>query len=239
MNILVLRLRDIKIPYPMKNKASSLLMVKHSFNCGEQFMMACKAWLFDTSQKASTLKAILTSKTPRDQKALGRQVQGFNDRVWTPASVEIVVASQIARAEVNQHLAQLYQLSGNRTFVEGSPMDRIWGAGIHYKQKAIENEKNWKGENRLGKCHGLAREVLRKQMADQESKIVETQKIACETGEEPSGKDLGCGEAGNEELKATKGVAAIPIPEPAQLKTGEVQSRRQTRSQSLLMHKKL
>jgi ribA/ribD-fused uncharacterized protein len=126
-------------------------------------MMAGKAWLFETDPNTPTLKAILASKKPMEQKALGRKVHGFNDDIWTPASVEIVVASQIARAEVDRRLGQLYISSSKKVFVEGSPRDKIWGVGIYWKQKSIENERNWKGENRLGKCHGLARDEYGKQ----------------------------------------------------------------------------
>ena len=124
-------------------------------------MMACKAWLFDRDPQASVLRSILASKKPFEQKALGRKVPGFIDSIWHAASFEIVIASQIARAEVDECLAKIYLESGNKIFVEGSPKDKIWGVGIHWKDKAIEDERNWIGENRLGWCHGLARKEFR------------------------------------------------------------------------------
>lgn len=163
MELLLPRLDGLNITHPDSEASSTQLISMHQFNCGEQFMMTGKAWLFETDPNTPTLKAILASKKPMEQKALGRKVRGFNDDIWAPASVEIVVASQIARAEVDQRLGRLYISSGTKIFVEGSPRDKIWGVGIHWKQKSIENERNWKGENRLGRCHGLARDEYRKQ----------------------------------------------------------------------------
>ena len=162
LELLLPRIDELSIAHPGPDAFSTQLISKHKFNCGEQFMMACKAWLFETAQKPLTLRAILASKKPMEQKALGRKVPGFNDNIWTPASSHIVIASLIARSEVDQRLNTLYENSGTKVFVEGSPKDRIWGVGIHWKEKSIENEENWQGENRLGKCHGLARDAIRK-----------------------------------------------------------------------------
>ena len=40
----------------------------------------------------------------------------------------------------------------NRTFVECSPFDKIWGIGISQDDINADNEKEWKGLNLLGKC---------------------------------------------------------------------------------------
>jgi ribA/ribD-fused uncharacterized protein len=192
LELLLPRLDGLKITHPDSEAASTQLISKHQFNCGEQFMMAGKAWLFETDLNTPTLKAILASTKPMEQKALGRKVHGFNDDIWTPASVEIVVASQIARAEVDRRLGQLYISSGTKVFVEGSPRDRIWGVGIHWKQKSIENERNWKGENRLGKCHGLARDEYGKQEVQKRNRAEANEpKMESEDGERSKEESLG------------------------------------------------
>ena len=137
-------------------------------------MMACKAWLFDRDPEAAVLRSILASKKPADQKTMGRKVPGFNETIWEAVSIKIVVASQIARAEVNPQLATIYRKSGSRIFVEGSPYDRIWGVGLRWNERLIENERNWNGKNKLGLCHGFARHVLWEQeMAKRAGAIAE------------------------------------------------------------------
>ena len=46
--------------------------------------------------------------------------------------------------------------------VEGSPVDPIWGVGLHFDDDLILDEKNWKGQNLLGKCLMQARKKLLK-----------------------------------------------------------------------------
>ena len=45
-------------------------------------------------------------------------------------------------------------------FVEGSPYDRSWGIGVHYKG-ASDDESTWRGENLLGKVLNEVRELLK------------------------------------------------------------------------------
>jgi ribA/ribD-fused uncharacterized protein len=109
---------------------------------------------------ASTLCSVLRTASPKEQKGLGRKCRNLDPATWDIASVPAVVASSIARAEADYVLKQLYLKAGKRTFVEGSPNDTIWGVGIHWTHPSIEDPENWKGTNRLGVCHGLARDAI-------------------------------------------------------------------------------
>jgi ribA/ribD-fused uncharacterized protein len=42
--------------------------------------------------------------------------------------------------------------TGDRIIVEASPSDTIWGIGLHYDNKDVEDETKWKGLNLLGKA---------------------------------------------------------------------------------------
>ncbi|KAL4910351.1 hypothetical protein BDW74DRAFT_51165 [Aspergillus multicolor] len=109
----------------------------------------------------SALCRIMRTDSPRSQKALGRKVPNFDDVLWTKASGVIVVAGCVARAEVDDNLMRLYLSSGDRVFVEGSRVDRVWGVGLDWKSDAILDEGNWRGLNRLGKAHDKAVRILR------------------------------------------------------------------------------
>ena len=51
----------------------------------------------------------------------------------------------------------------DKDFVEGSPIDKIWGVGIAWDSPLIEDEGNWLGENLLGKILNSVREALLKE----------------------------------------------------------------------------
>lgn len=119
---------------------------------------------YDTEKRAmydSCLCRCLRTSSPKEQKGSGRQCRNFTVEVWDQVSVHVVVACQIARAEVDRELEKIYLDSGTRTFVEGSPFDTIWGVGLMWSSADIEDTEKWQGENRLGVCHGIASKAFR------------------------------------------------------------------------------
>ena len=52
---------------------------EQKFNCAEQYMMYKKAILFEDEEVAN---AIMRTNNPREQKALGRKVRGFDVEKW-------------------------------------------------------------------------------------------------------------------------------------------------------------
>ncbi|KAL6246880.1 hypothetical protein RBB50_006187 [Rhinocladiella similis] len=263
MDLLIERLDDLEITHPSRTGLSTQLMIRHDFVCGEQFMMACKGWLFETatikgadldtshmthdtierickavrdgshrgqgrgrgrgqghghgngqrqrrvpahgcSQGQRTLKnnsgnnnktsvkgrpeggdvdsdieieidfdfdalaggtltSCIITPDPRVQKELGRRTRGFDERVWKRASKAVVVAGSIARAEADEELRSVYlELGPGRNFVEGSPVDKVWGIRLRWDDPRAEDESNWRGENRLGKCHDEAAGWIRR-----------------------------------------------------------------------------
>jgi ribA/ribD-fused uncharacterized protein len=189
------QLDEINIDHPAKSAFSSRLLAIHSFNCGEQWLMAMKGWLFerdvDISEEDvtdedfefrsaqmlapqpprkdqpamrqlyhSTLCSVLRTTSPKEQKALGRACRNFDPTIWDVASIPVAVACSVARAEADSSLKKIYLKAAKRTFVEGSPKDNIWGVGIHWTHSSINDPKKWRGANRLGICHGLARNMI-------------------------------------------------------------------------------
>ena len=109
----------------------------------------------------STVASVLRTTQPRVQKALGRAAEGFREDFWEYASEVIVTAGCVARAEVDSALREVYLASAGRKFVEGSVRDRVWGVGLRWDSAEIQDEANWKGRNRLGRCHDEAARVVR------------------------------------------------------------------------------
>src|ERR1700757_3994140 len=57
------------------------------FNCVEQFMMACKALQFNDH---TSLELIMKTNDPKEQKAYGRNVKGYDDELWERLRYPIV-----------------------------------------------------------------------------------------------------------------------------------------------------
>ena len=118
------------------------------FQTAEQYMMYMKAKLFNDEDIANQ---ILRCTDPKEAKSLGRKVKNFDQKIWDENNVEIVTTGNFHKFKQNPELLEMLKKYQDCIFVEGSPYDRIWGVGIHWKSKDIENPKNWKGQNLLGK----------------------------------------------------------------------------------------
>lgn len=110
-------------------------------------MMAEKARLFSDSE---TEALILKARTPKEQKALGRQVKGFVEDVWNKHDLEIVERGNLAKFTQNPHLLEMLLAGEGTTFVEASPYDRIWGIGLAENDPRAKDRSQWKGQNKLG-----------------------------------------------------------------------------------------
>jgi ribA/ribD-fused uncharacterized protein len=71
------------------------------YRSAEHYMMAEKAKLFGDD---GTLATIISSGTPAEAKALGRQVRGFDERVWREHRFQIAVRGNTAKFGQNPEL---------------------------------------------------------------------------------------------------------------------------------------
>lgn len=118
------------------------------FSSAEQYMMYHKAQLFDSSVSPM----ILAEENPKIVKALGRKVKGFDLAVWDKVKYDVIVKGNILKFSQNPSLKDELLKYKGRQFVEASPVDLIYGVGLHWQDDLILNEANWKGDNLLGKC---------------------------------------------------------------------------------------
>jgi len=128
-----------------------------TYNCVEQYMMAEKARLFADS---ATESAILNADSPREQKALGRRVRGYDEALWVAVRRDVVLRATLEKYRQNPDL-KVKLLAEEGTFVEASPEDPIWGIGMSMNEAGVENPINWRGQNLLGQVITEARDILR------------------------------------------------------------------------------
>lgn len=128
-----------------------------TFSCAEQYMMHGKAILFDDREIAAE---IMAADHPKKQKALGRKVRNFDDKVWKQNREAIVLAGSRLKYTQNPALLEALLATRGTTLVEASPYDRIWGIGLGAKDPRAQNEATWKGQNLLGKILTKLRDEL-------------------------------------------------------------------------------
>jgi ribA/ribD-fused uncharacterized protein len=129
-----------------------------SFATAEHYMMWRKALLFGDRQAA---ERIVSASHPHRAKALGRQVNGFDQEIWERERFAIVVAGGIAKFTQHADLAAYLRHTGDRILVEASPVDRIWGIGMAADDPGADDPARWRGLNLLGFALMRVRAALR------------------------------------------------------------------------------
>ena len=132
------------------------------YNCCEQYMMAEKARVFGDQ---AALARILATRNPRQQKAIGRTVHGFDAGAWNDVCRGIVFTGNLARFSQNEAARRELLATGGRTIVEASPTDRVWGIGLAQDDPHALDPARWGGTNWLGVALTQVREALVAQAA--------------------------------------------------------------------------
>ncbi|MFJ8041477.1 NADAR family protein [Kitasatospora sp. NPDC096147] len=113
----------------------------------EHWMMAGKARLFGDEE---VLAKVLAAGSAPEAKKLGRQVRRFDDRRWDAERFELVVRGNVAKFGQDEALRSYLLGTGRRVLVEASPIDRIWGIGLHADDERATRPADWRGLNLLG-----------------------------------------------------------------------------------------
>lgn len=130
-----------------------------SFANSEQYFMYMKAITFGDEESASAI--LIKGTDPKTAKDLGRLVKNYDDEKWNAVRFDVMKEACLLKFSQNKELKKIIlsdELKG-RGFVEGSPVDRIWGIGQHWKD-ASDDESTWEGQNLLGKALDYVRERL-------------------------------------------------------------------------------
>lgn len=128
-----------------------------TYNCAEQYMMACKALLFED---LITYTKIMASDSPAEQKRLGREVRNFDTEKWNGVAKCVVKKGNIAKFIQNPELKKVLLETRGTTLVEASPVDKIWGVGLEENDPRIQDRSQWQGTNWLGEVLTEVREEM-------------------------------------------------------------------------------
>ena len=129
----------------------------HDYKTAEQAMMHGKALLFgddDTAQK------IMSASDPGKQKALGREVRGFDQDRWDREKADLVTRINLAKFDQNKGLRRKLFQTGKLPLVEASLLDLIWGIGLDAEAASQTSPDAWPGQNLLGRILTEVRETL-------------------------------------------------------------------------------
>jgi len=119
-----------------------------TFHSSEQYYMALKALHFRDYQ---SLYCILDAPDAKTAKKFGRKVKNFDEQEWYDISYNEMYKAVYAKFDQNIVIRELLLETGYKILVEASPIDNIWGVGLHEADDAILDKSNWTGENRLGR----------------------------------------------------------------------------------------
>lgn len=127
------------------------------YNSAEKYMMMEKAKLF---KDIEILEKMKNTNNVKKIKSLGRKISGFSEEVWNDNKMNIVTKGSYLKFSQNADLLEKMKEHKDLILVEGSPVDKIWGVGLHFDDDLILDENNWQGENNLGICLMRARNKL-------------------------------------------------------------------------------
>jgi ribA/ribD-fused uncharacterized protein len=127
------------------------------FSSAEKFMMFKKAELF---QDLEILEVILELEIPRNIKTIGKVIRNFNDEIWDKHKLDIVTEGNYLKFLQNPDLYSFIEEHKEKIIVEASPVDKIWGIGLHFNNPDCLDDTKWQGQNLLGKAIMRAREQL-------------------------------------------------------------------------------
>lgn len=132
----------------------------HRFFTSEQAFMWSKARFFDDNETAE--KILMENLSPMNCKNLGRSVKNYDDTEWDKVRFDFMKEVNYAKFSQNEELKN-YILQNDfylKLFVEASPSDGIWGIRMKSTDDGLEDCRNWRGQNLLGKVLSSVRDNI-------------------------------------------------------------------------------
>lgn len=117
------------------------------YKTAEHFMMAEKARIFGDE---TIRQQILRCDSPQEAKRLGKQIINFKEEEWGAWRYGVVLYGNLSKFQQHSSLTDYLVGTGNKIIAEASPVDQIWGIGLHPADKRVLNVNEWNGLNLLG-----------------------------------------------------------------------------------------
>jgi len=124
----------------------------------EKAIMVTKAALMGD---AKSFKAITDAPDPKACKALGRGVQGFDQKLWERHLEEVAFEVMRQKFASSANLREVLLSTGDAILAEAAPYDAIWGIGLSGNDERVKDPSTWQGRNILGYALMRARDHLR------------------------------------------------------------------------------
>lgn len=125
--------------------------LNHGLIChsSEQHFMWLKAVFFQDDRTAGLIE---NNPDPALAKRAGRLIDRYDDKMWSCVRLGFMTYSCYLKYSQNADLRQTLLDTGNRTLVEASPVDCVWGVGLNEDDPLILDPANWRGTNLLGQA---------------------------------------------------------------------------------------
>ncbi len=132
------------------------------WNNTEEAFMYYKAIFHNDLETARKINVhSIHRKHPSGVKDLGREVKNYNDKAWQCVRFGYMVYVNYLKFSQNPQFKKDLLNTGNRILVEASPVDGVWGVKLAEDDPLILDEKNWNGQNLLGKALMEVRNLIK------------------------------------------------------------------------------
>ena len=147
--------------------------VHFQVRCAETAIMLCKACMMRDGEAVSRLMHPAALGSPSEAKRIGRQVANFDEALWDASVAQVARAAVLAKFTAHPALRQELLATGARPIAEASPQDDRWGIGMAADDPEARDPSKWRGRNLLGRALEEAREILRREDAQEEAGLTE------------------------------------------------------------------
>ena len=118
-----------------------------TFSSMEQYIMYRKCRLFGDESRAA---AVLRTDEPGEQRAIGRQMESYQEPVWAGIRQAVALRGLLAKFSQNEALKALLLGTGDAMIVECVGIDSVWSCGFGLEDEERTDLSRWRGQNILG-----------------------------------------------------------------------------------------